>query len=119
MLYTKYAIEIVNSVDVIFDNKMIPILTYENSFRYEIHKDIKYVNIIKYLDKCGIVSDYMDYFYTYEDAYIHLDKNIFNIKHNTTNIISIKIVEILDDIPLPILEMRKIKLKKLLCSEKK
>ena len=57
----------------------------------------------------------MDYFLTYEDAYVHLDKNHFNITHNTTNIISIKIVEILDSIPLPLLEMRKIKLKKL-CS---
>ena len=118
MIYTRYAIEVIVQIGVIFDSSLIPSLSHDNSFKYEINNARIYMNNTMYMDDFGLLDTSLFFYYTYEKALYFLDKYCQDIK--TKNFItSIKIVEVLDNTPLPLMEARKIKLKKLLCSEKK
>lgn len=115
MIYTKYAIEIVISEtiirDVILNNTLD---SYEtNKITFNIQTIPNEINVIKYLNKFGVISEYNILFNTKSEALDIIDICYDNIISNF-DIISIKIVELLDDIPPPIEIQRALKLKKIL-----
>lgn len=112
MIYNKFVIEVVLNIQI-SEFEDISSVNYGNNFNIEIRKSPRIINHVNYLDKYGNVGYYPDFFYTYEEAYKILDLNYVNLKSTYFNIVSVKIVEVFDDVEPPIDVMRRIKIDKI------
>lgn len=112
MIYKKYAIEIsyleetLIRVNASTDN-------YNNEYNIRISYDSKFIRNSRYMDIFGNISDNEYPFDYYEEAKEILDIHWNNIYSTSYNSPIVKIVEIYNDIPIPIIKQRKYKLNKI------
>lgn len=112
MLYKKFAIEAVFNELVVLDSRLISETPYGNDIKLSINNTKVPINIIKYVDDLGILTDFPIKFYTHNHAYNILDRH-YDIIFNNYNIRSVKIVEIYDNIEPPLIFMRLLKIQKI------
>lgn len=111
MLYSKFVIEIVYSNLIIGDISLITD-SYSKGISFDLDKQIRSINTIKYVDDYGSITANPFKFYTYEQAFECLER-YYNILNSNVDIITYRICEVYDHIEPPLLVMRALKLNKI------
>ena len=113
MLYKKYVIEIVCESNVLQNISTHTNSTYENQIQINLYPIEKTINVIKFLAEDGTIQEYGCYFDTYKEAFDILSTHYYNIKGDI-NVLTIKIISVLDDLPPPPDVLRAMKIKNIL-----